>query len=109
MMRHIFAIPRLVGFFCACMSWTIQPAMAEQTAQCAPRNDVVSRLNNAYGETRHSLGLGDNNSLMEIFASKDTGTWTITVTSAQGITCLVATGQSFDGSAFPLPTPRQGA
>lgn len=105
MMQHISTISRLFGLFCVGLGTMFQPALADPSQHCAPRDDVVEKLNLAYGETRRSLGLGDDNSLMEIFASHDTGTWTITVTSAQGITCLVATGQAFDGSALPMPMP----
>ena len=67
-----------------------------QSQQCAPRDLIVERLSNHYGETRQSIGLGANNALVEVFASEDTGTWTITVTMPGGSTCLVASGQSFE-------------
>ena len=38
----------------------------------------------------------ENNAVVEVFASSDTGTWTITVTNASGVTCLVASGQAFE-------------
>ncbi|MGB0658681.1 MAG: hypothetical protein ACPGNV_00790 [Mangrovicoccus sp.] len=42
------------------------------------------------------MGLGANNSVVEIFASDKTGTWTITVTMPNGTTCLIASGQAFE-------------
>ena len=77
-------------------------AMAE-TSNCAPRDTVVERLASKFGETRQSIGLGSNNSLVEVFASTDSGTWTITVTMANGLTCLVASGQAFEELAEVLP------
>jgi hypothetical protein len=79
------------------------PAAAQTAANCAPRNVVVDRLAQRYGETRQSMGLGANNAIIEVFASDETGTWTITVTSANGITCLVASGQAFEALAESLP------
>lgn len=76
------------------------PAIA---ASCAPRDTVVDRLATKYGETRQSIGLGPNNAVVEVFASTTTGTWTITVTSAHGTTCLVASGQSFETLDEVLP------
>ena len=76
---------------------------AEQTRNCAPRAAVVDRLATGYGETRQSIGLGSQGSVMEVFASEDTGTWTITVTLPSGMTCLVASGQSFEELAEALP------
>ena len=41
--------------------------------------------------------------VMEVFASDDTGTWTITVTLPNGLTCLIAAGESFEVLAEALP------
>lgn len=65
-------------------------------ANCAPRDVVVDRLAERYGESRQSMGLGSNNAVVEVFASEETGTWTITVTSVNGLTCMVASGQSYE-------------
>ena len=75
-----------------------------QSANCAPRDQVVERLAAKYGESRQSMGLGGNNSVVEVFASLETGTWTITVTTTAGITCLVASGQAFEELAEALPS-----
>lgn len=69
-------------------------------AQTLPRNcgthdAIVERLATGYGESRQSIALGANNTVVETFASLETGTWTIIVTSAGGPTCLVAAGQAF--------------
>ena len=76
---------------------------AQTARNCAPRDAVVERLAAKYGETRQSIGLGANNAVVEVFASDETGTWTITVTMASGVTCLVASGQSFETLAEALP------
>lgn len=76
---------------------------AQQLEHCAPRDKVVERLASKYGETRQSMGLGSNNAVMEVFASSDSGSWTITVTMTNGITCLVASGQAFEELAEVLP------
>ena len=78
-------------------------AMAQGQRNCGPREMVVGRLAAGYGETRQSMGLGANNAVIEVFASDETGSWTITVTSANGMTCLVASGQSFEELAEALP------
>lgn len=71
-------------------------AMAQQRPNCAQREMVVDRLASKYGESRQSIGLGANNAVVEVFASLDSGTWTITVTNPQGVTCIVAAGQAFE-------------
>lgn len=80
-----------------------QDVAAQQTRNCAPRGTVVERLASSYGETRQSIGLGSQGAVVETFASDDTGSWTITVTMPDGMTCLVASGQSFEGLAEVLP------
>ena len=74
------------------------PALAQGRA-CAPRDKVVDRLTSKYGEARRAIGLGANNHVVEVFASDDSGTWTITVTSPRGVTCLVASGQAYEALA----------
>lgn len=71
-------------------------ATANTRSNCAEREEVVAKLQSSYGETRQSIGLGANNALVEVFASAETGTWTITVTTPGGKTCLVASGQAFE-------------
>jgi len=88
--------------FAVLMSVTTVPATA-QPRNCAPRDVVVERLAERFGETRQSIGLGADNAVVEVFASPTSGTWTITVTSAHGITCLVASGQAFEALAEAMP------
>ncbi len=80
-------------------------AFAQQ--QCADRALVIERLADRYGESRQSIGLGANNSVIEVFASDETGTWTITVTNPAGMTCLVASGQAFENVSDEI-TPAKG-
>lgn len=92
----------------AAMGFSILGLAASQVAaqtprNCAPRAVVLDRLAGHYGETRQSVGLGSNNAVVEVFASSETGTWTITVTLPDGLTCLVASGQSFETLAEALP------
>lgn len=82
------------------------PANAQQNRNCAPRPIVIAKLAEGYGETRQSIGLGARGAVIETFASSDTGTWTITVTMPNGVTCLIASGQSFETLAEALP-PRE--
>lgn len=86
------------------IAMTADTAFAQQAGRnCAPREAVVDRLASGYGETRQSMGLGANNQVVEVFASAETGTWTITVTLPTGMTCLVASGQAFEELVEALP------
>lgn len=70
------------------------PVLAQGT-NCGDRQAIVDQLTNKYGESRQNVGLNENNSLVEIFASAATGTWTILVTMPTGMSCMVAAGQSW--------------
>lgn len=87
----------------AALGATVTSAAAQATRNCGEREAVVQRLADGYGETRQSIGIGANNSVVEVFASTESGTWTITVTAAGGLTCLVASGQAFETLAEALP------
>lgn len=69
-----------------------------QSSSCAPRDIIVGRLADKYGETRKSMGLNQNNGVVEVFASSETGTWTILVTMPTGMSCLMAAGQDWQGN-----------
>jgi hypothetical protein len=100
-MRRLFPIfTLLVGAFLMAA-----PAQAQQN--CAPRQQVIERLAERYGETPRGVGLGNRNSMVEIYASDATGTWSIVVTSARGLSCLVASGQAWEVIA-PVAAPEGG-
>ncbi len=82
---------------------TTAPAAA-QGRNCAPREVVVQRLAEKYGESRQAIGIGQQGMVMETFASAESGSWTITVTMPTGMTCLMASGQSFEALAEAVPT-----
>lgn len=65
-------------------------------SNCASRDLVIARLAERFGESRRAIGLASNNQVMEVFASDDSGSWTITVTLPNGLTCLVASGLAFE-------------
>lgn len=79
------------------------PIRAEAQPQCAPHDVVAHRLADLYGESRQTIGLAQDNTVMEIYAAQQTGTWTLTVTLPNGLTCLVAAGTAFETLADPLP------
>jgi len=79
------------------------PLRAEAQPRCAPHDAVAQHLADAHGETRRTIGLAQDNTVMELYAAEATGTWTLTVTLPNGLTCLVAAGTAFEGPFEPLP------
>ncbi|WP_170784899.1 hypothetical protein [Ruegeria lacuscaerulensis] len=85
------------------LSIMVLAAQQVQARTCAPREDVVKRLAETYGETRRSIGIASQGAVMEVYASATSGSWTITVTLPDGKTCLIASGQSYENLAEALP------
>ena len=71
--------------------------------QCGQRPQVLDHLGQQYGESRRGMGVAGNNTVMELFASASTGSWTIIVTMPDGMSCLVATGLGYESVAEELP------
>lgn len=88
-------IRQLLLGFGLCAGALSATELSAQQGSCAAHATVVERLASRYGESRQSMGLGFDNSVIEVFASDTTGTWTITVTRPGGLTCMVAAGQSY--------------
>jgi hypothetical protein len=97
MTRNLFALS--FGFVALILA--VQAGHA--APQCAARDIVTAQLTDKYGETRRGMGMAANSTVMELFASDASGTWTITVTLPNGMTCLVASGQGFETVVEELP------
>lgn len=69
---------------------------AHAQSVCGARDSIISQLKQKYGETRQSLGLQQGRGVVEIFASVETGSWTILVTDTRGHSCLMAAGEAFE-------------
>jgi hypothetical protein len=99
MTKYLFGLS--LGFVALIMAPNL--AAAQTRNMCAERGAVMAKLAQHYGETRRSMGLAANNGIIELHASNDTGSWTITVTHPNGMTCLVAAGSSFEVVEEELP------
>lgn len=77
-------------------------AAQAQGQNCGARDTVVERLATKYGESRQSIGMAPKGRVIEVFASRETGTWTITVTMPNGVMCLVASGQAYEALDEPV-------
>lgn len=102
-------IATLAAALPAAADQTVPAATEEQNRPCADRSKVIARLAERYGETLQSLGLNDDSSVLEVYASEDTGTWTILITRTDGMACLIASGQAWEKLARPLTPPGDDA
>jgi len=70
------------------------PVAAHQNP-CGDTKEIISKLYSNYGEQRVAEGFGRSDGIMGLYASEDTGTWTILVTHPSGKSCLLASGKMF--------------
>jgi hypothetical protein len=66
---------------------------------CFRYADVTRQLQGAYAETPISLGIQSNGNLLQVFASADTGSWTIVSTTPDGMACVLAAGNNWESVA----------
>lgn len=75
---------------------------------CDQRAKVVAKLGEKYGEVRRGGGLTGSTAIFEIWASEQTGTWTILKTTPDGFSCVMAVGQGWQdevGKTTPTGSP----
>lgn len=77
----------------AALALSAGAAQAQQP--CGPRAEIVAQLEQKYGETRRGVGLQNRGAVTEVFASAETGTWTIMVTRPDGVSCLIGAGEAW--------------
>ena len=68
---------------------------AADAAVCMQHKTLVSYLTERFDETPRALGLVASRNVMEVYVSEK-GTWTIVMTTAQGIACIVAAGDTWE-------------
>ena len=59
---------------------------------CAQRDGLIAALLDRFGEGSLGLGVSDSGSVVEVFRSERTGTWSLLLTLPDGRTCLLAAG-----------------
>ncbi len=75
------------------------PAWAQGApAACGARDGLLNQLAQKYGEVPVAIGVTGGvggGALIELLTAKDGLTWTIILTSPQGLSCLIASGEGW--------------
>ncbi len=69
------------------------PAAAQDS--CGPRDAVIELLGNQFDEKTVAIGLASSGGVIEVLASNDGQTWTIMLTTPDGNSCVVASGEAW--------------
>ncbi len=70
-------------------------AQAQAQPQCNERENVLALLAKKYQETPIAAGVTNTGGLVEVLTDIKGDTWTIIVTTPQGMSCLVAAGEGW--------------
>ena len=63
---------------------------------CHDYEKMAKHLGMKYDEKPVAFGMQSNGNLLQVFASKDTGTWTILSVSPKGTSCILAAGKTWE-------------
>jgi len=69
------------------------PARAQ--SGCADRARIVRLLADDFRETPRGIGLKSYTEVIEVWASAKTGTWTLLLSNADGLSCVIASGTAW--------------
>ena len=70
------------------------PALAQETPTCVKRSDLLNHLATNFDESPVAMGLTTSGKVLEVVVSAG-GSWTIIVTTPSGISCGIASGESW--------------
>lgn len=93
MLNKTLAIAGMAVALCTATAFSPSPAGAQQI--CAERVGILKQLNKTHKEAPQALGVTGSGQIIELLTS-DRGTWTIIVTAPNGVSCLVAAGESWE-------------
>jgi hypothetical protein len=74
---------------------------------CLLSEDLAWLLREQYAEVPVARGVGEDGTLVTVFAAKTTGTWRIALTDPTGVSCVIAEGTGFE--LLPQELALQGA
>ena len=82
-------------------------AMAQQSRpQCDDRDKVLRHLARKYQETPVAGGVTNAGGLVEVLTDGRGDTWSIIVTTPEGISCMVAAGEGWRNMKQASPDPQ---
>ena len=93
---HLFAAAGLAG---TALAGGMSAAHADPDRTCAKREEINVLLSERYGEEPRSMGVSESgDAAFELFVSAE-GTWTITMTTSNGLSCVMAAGKHWEDRA----------
>lgn len=95
--RRAFNLLAVAAF--AGVAFGATAAHADPDRTCAKREEINVLLSERYGEMPRSMGVSESgDAAFELFVSPE-GTWTITMTTSNGLSCVMAAGKHWEERA----------
>jgi len=94
-LSRIFAAAGFAVFLLASAQPSLGQEQGTQGQQCDDRDRVLSHLAKKYREAPVAVGLTSGGGLIEVLSTGAGETWTIIVSSSDGVSCLVAAGEGW--------------
>ena len=93
------AVQMLAAVAVAGTTFGATAAHADPDRTCAKREEINVLLSERYGEEPRSMGVSESgDAAFELFVSPG-GTWTITMTTSNGLSCVMAAGKHWEDRA----------
>lgn len=89
--KHWFPTLAMAGVLVLTLS---QTAAAEPEA-CQTHREILAHFAKNYRELPAAVGITDGGNLIEVLSTREGATWSIIVTTPNGMSCLVAAGESW--------------
>ena len=84
-----------IGLISATLAFTLFAGQAAAQPQCDNRDKVLTLLSDKYKESPVAIGVTNNGGLVEVLSTNEGTTWSIIVTTPNGVSCLVAAGEGW--------------
>lgn len=95
-------MPRIAYALAAAALLLPTAGLAQQQRFCAPAAQIIERLGNQFGEHLSAAGLDAQGRMLAVYSNPASGTWTVTVTTPDKVSCVVASGE---GWSYERPEP----
>lgn len=79
------------------------PTQPQLSPGCVERSVLKGVLETRYAERQAAIGLAQDGRLIEVFSTPDGTTWTLIVTSKDGMSCVIGSGRAWLQHAPPVP------
>jgi hypothetical protein len=76
--------------------WPLSALSQQAPLICQPYSIILETLNKKYGEQVMAHAVNSNGKIVRVFRNPKTKTWTVIITIANNLSCVVGSGQNME-------------